>query len=158
MLKIGLKPFEELFVIQSEDVDFAVKNWLFGYKIAVTKLIKVRHIGFREEDKSTPTSFHFIPNWRVYYMYRNRLLLLLLNFSLGRVIYALPFRFLNDIFHGVICFRTRYFFFLVKAYSWILSNLKIIMTMRNHRRRYFKGDNEKKLFTQLPLPVKRLWK
>lgn len=145
--EVGLKPFEELFVIQSEDVDFAVKNWLLGYKIACTKLIKVQHVGFRQN----------IPHWRIYYMYRNRLLLLLLNFSPRSVIYALPFRVLHDIFHCVVLSRTRHFTSLVKAYSWILKNLKTIMTIRNYRRRYFKC-NEKMLFTQLPFPIHRFRK
>jgi len=142
MFEIGLSPFEELFVMQSEDVDFAVKTWLLGYKIACTKLIKVRHLGVR----------HHHQQWRVYLMYRNRLLLLMLNFSLRSIAYALPFRMLNDVFHCVILLRARYFFTLIKAYLWPLMNLKIILTLRKKRRKYYKGS-EKQLFSQLPLPL-----
>lgn len=142
MFRIGMAPFEELFVIQSEDVDFAVKIWLLGYKLACTKLIKVHH----------GDVLHHHEPWRIYFMYRNRLLLLLLNFSLRSVLYALPFRLLNDAFHSVILLRARSFSILIKAYLWSLLNLKTILTLRKKRREYFKGD-EKRLFSQRPLPL-----
>ncbi|MCJ7431291.1 hypothetical protein MUO83_08800 [Candidatus Bathyarchaeota archaeon] len=145
MFEVGLRPFEELFVIQSEDVDFAMKFWSLGYKIACTKLVKVRHQGDRER----------IPPQRLFFMYRNRVLLVLLNFSVAGVLCALPFRILNDVFHNIVLLRTCHFSSLAKAYLWILRHARTILTLRNHRQRCFKYD-ERRLLAQLPLPL--LWR
>ena len=145
MFEVGLRPFEELFVIQSEDVDFAVKVWLLGYKIACTKLVKVKHLATRSQ----------IPSWRLFFMYRNRLLLLLLNFSVRHVLFYLPFRVLNDVFQNIVVFHGHNFSSLVKAYSWTLKNLSTIIIQRNHRRKAFRRT-EKMLFTKLPLPARAL--
>jgi GT2 family glycosyltransferase len=144
MFEVGLRPFEELFVIQSEDVDFAVKVWLLGYKIACTKLVKVKHLASRSQ----------IPSWRLFFMYRNRLLLLLLNFSVRHVLFYLPFRVLNDVVQNIVVFHGHNFSSLVKAYSWALKNLSITIILRNHRRKVFRRT-EKILFTKLPLPRAR---
>ena len=142
LFEAGLRPFEELFVMQSEDVDFAVKVWLFGYKIACTKLVRVKHLASRSQ----------IPNWRSFFMYRNRLLLLLLNFSVRHVLLYLPFRVLNDVFQNIVVFHGHDFSSLVKAYSWTLKNLGTIMILRNHIRKAFRRK-ETMLFTKLPLPL-----
>jgi GT2 family glycosyltransferase len=145
MFEKHILPFEDLFVMQSEDVDFAVKIWLLGRKIACTNLVQVQHLGSRSQ----------IPYWRIFYMYRNRVLLLLLNFSKSRVVVGLPVRIINDLITSVFSFRSSYVLSLLTAYAWIIKNLRLTLTLRKSRRTYFVGS-ERCVFSNLLLPKPRM--
>ena len=153
LFKLGIKPFEEIFCIQSEDVDFAIKTIMLGYDVAVTGLVKVDHIGEQSGERGKQ------PPYRIYHMFKNRVLLALLNFRMRFLIRCLPYRILQDLIYVLrSCFRApKTALLLIKAYTFVLRNLRSIMSARMDRISCYVEDAEdriKKYILRLPMPLK----
>ena len=87
----GIEPFCQLFEMQSEDTDFQLKIYLRKYLSAGTSAVNILH--------ARPESRILTPK-RQYLAYRNRVLLLLLHFSLGHTVKNIMLRLMTDIYHS----------------------------------------------------------
>jgi len=151
--KCGLKPYCDLFFIQSEDIDFALKIYLRGYKAVCTNVTEVLHARNRNQ----------LPLYRIYHSYKSRVLLLLLNFSFLHLVRYVPFRLLHDFIHAVVVYpmtarkpAAEAFVLLVKAYVWILRRLKSIFKFRSRIQICWRRADDsyvKKILLPVQLPL-----
>jgi len=150
--KCGLKPYCEMFYMQSEDIDFAVKVYLRGYQAVSVRGIELLHVG------ESIAGIH-----RVFEAYKNRVMLLLFNFSPFHILKYMPFRILQDFIHATIVYPLRVesptargLIELIKAYYWVLRRLSPIMTTRSLIQNRWLRINSKdfdRWFLKVPLPL-----
>lgn len=143
----GIQPYCDFFFISSEDVDFALKVWLRGYKTIATTLTSVLHEG---------TTGPRRPPYRVYHMYKNRLCLLLMNFGLRHILSNIWYRCLQDIISALIHSEAT---LMLRAYIWVIKNLKLVLRHRRLRRLYWRRVSDKELkhtvLFKMPMPIRR---
>jgi GT2 family glycosyltransferase len=146
MFRCGVKPYCEFFNISSEDIDFNLKAWLRGYKIVCTTTTHVLHEGTTGPRRA---------KYRVYHMYKNRMCLLLLNFSIKHILINLWYRILHDMISALLHSE---FILMLKAYFWVLSHFREILEERRLRMIYWKHIDDKELkryvLVKFPMPVK----
>lgn len=151
--KCRLKPYCDLFFIQSEDVDFAIKIYLRGYKAVCTNITRCLHARITSQK----------PLYRIYHAYKNRTLLVLLNFDLLHLLKYIAFRLLHDVTHAIAVYPVKVrrptaegVILLIKAYISILKRLKPILKYRYRIQMCWRrADNKyfKKILLRVPLPL-----
>ena len=82
MIDSGIPPYNELLYMQSEDIDFALKVYLRGYKSVCTNKRITGHVKRLGE----------LNSFRIYEMYKNRIIVLITNFSFKHIMKYLPYR------------------------------------------------------------------
>jgi GT2 family glycosyltransferase len=150
----GVEPYTRLFWMQSEDTDFQIKIYLRGHQSAGTAVASALHI---RREKSP------LPPWRTYLQYRNRVLLLLLHFSRCHIIKYIMFRFLQDALNAIVEYsrksnvpRATGVLLLIKAYKWIIINLRSIFKTRAQIQKLWRRSDDKyleKILLPLSLPL-----
>jgi len=143
----GIQPYCHFFFISSDDIDFALKVWLRGYKAVATTLTSVFHEG-TTGPKRAP--------YRVYHMYKNRLCLLLMNFELEHILSNIWYRVLQDVASALIRSEAVLMF---RAYLWVFKNFKFVLGHRRLRKLSWKRISDKELkravLLKIPMPIGR---
>ncbi|MEO6541291.1 MAG: glycosyltransferase family 2 protein [Ferruginibacter sp.] len=114
---------DEFFFAHQEEIDFCWRAQLAGYKIFVQPASVVYHVG----GGTLPTG----NSRKAFLNFRNNLIMLWKNSSLGSAIWKVPFRMLLDVlsaWRGLLGGDRGYYFAICKAHfhfiGWLLSNKK----------------------------------
>jgi hypothetical protein len=125
---IGL-PFDDLYFAYAEDVYLSLKARFMGYSVTHTNESVVYHFGSATVGKKKSTLW-------IYYQERNRLLNTLLFFSPLTLFKLTPLFLVNmagKLASSVV--GTKYSFMgLVRAYTWLLMNIPVILSKRRQLR------------------------
>jgi len=145
LFKNHILPYENIFFISCEDIDFCLKAWIRGHRVACTTLAKVIHEGMTGPKRA----IH-----RTYNAYKNHVLLLVLNFGLRTILTALPFRLLHDLLASI---KYREAIPFLRAYKWVIKNLRFVLWLRKIRFQYWKRVKDKNiafmLLYRVPIPL-----
>jgi len=147
---LKIDPFEKILHINNDDVDFGVKIYMRGYKSACLTTVSAIHLG----------SGSISPK-RAYHMYKNRMILLLINTSILHIIKYIPYRILQDVFSSVgRSIKTNnvaYLSSVFRAYLFIMKSIKIVRTLRYARQEMWRkvphNYLQKIIYRKLPLPI-----
>lgn len=127
---------DEDFFMYLEDTDLSLRIWRMGYKIVCNPGSVLRH------------KYRFgRGNQKIYYLERNRLMLLLKHYSTGGLLKILPVFLFMEVGLVLLSLHQRWFKQKVLSYIWIVKNWRAIRSKRGTLKRR-KGDQQK-LFSRM---------
>jgi GT2 family glycosyltransferase len=121
--------FDQDYFMMREDDDISLRTWLSGWRIVLVPQSIVYHKGGGSG----------VIRARIYYSRRNGIITMLKNYEIQNLLRYLPPTILIHLVRG---FFTKnkgdYFFACIKAYAWIIRNLKVLRSKRRRVQRFRK--------------------
>lgn len=130
-------PFDPDYFAYAEDVYLSLRVRFLGYQVKHTNALRVMHHG-------SSTARKQLPQVLTYYQERNRLLNIVLFFSLQTLLRIIPFFVANVMAKVLISVFSRRWSLLglLRAYWWFLTNVRTIHEKRQVLRRQWKISEE----------------
>lgn len=116
---------DEDFVLHMEEIDLCWRMHLLGYRLSIRPEAKVYHYGGGTLGAEKMS--------KMYYNHRNSIFMLFKNYSLPRLLWTFPLRFLLDIaliLKSVMALDLKRMLAVMKAYLWLIAHPGLILRKR----------------------------
>ncbi len=122
--KVGV--FDEEFFMYGEEIDWCWRTQLLGYKFMFVPDSLIYHVGSANTQR-----WHFYK--KIYYLHRNHLIILIKNYTMQKLLFILPIRFMLEFLAmWYYLFQKKFWacVYVAKAINWVIINYLSIYKKR----------------------------